>query len=727
MNTMESIPRPARAAGSPPETDAEAVGFQEFTIMLQRWRWIILASMLGGSICAAVVYMTMPVKFSAAATVVLVVPREKITDQTVSAPLGASEVQSEIAIINSTAVADVVVARLALAEDPAWSGQAGGLESGAPQSDALKRLRTETAIRRINEATRVNRLETSYAIEIRVTTPKAEDAAKLANARVAAYLEWHRLARNDSTAEAAGWINDRLEELRAEVKTKEAVVESYRASQGLLSTEGSTAAEQQLASARAEAAIAEREFNATSARRKQVTDLRVAGGSVDTSAAAINSPLIQSLRVQEADVQRRLSTLKMTYFDTHPSVQQVEAEARDVRVSIDRELDRILVNLGNEVAVAANRLLAARSALDSAQRRLAENNSGSMRLRELERDFSASRDSYEEYLAMKQEASARVTRAPAVAQELSPAVVPSTPDRPALSLMLAFGAAVGLLGSVSGMFITRLLDDRLYGASDVLRKVGRRALVSIPRIGKDRLRSLPTAERNPSGYVISKPFSAFAETYRVLRKAIHPSGRSRRGAIVAITSAVPDEGKTTTSWNLARVAALSGQKVVIVDCDLRRRSLSSFVSGKPVIGLSAVVSDPSRLAEALINDAASGASVIPALIDDFVANDLFGSPDMRAFIELLRQNYDLVVLDCPPVLTVADAIAAVVLADCTVLVTRANQTRARVVRSAINQIEAAGGEVVGLALNCVEPRFVGRYSFDDSLYFNESKSKYYIN
>jgi len=79
------------------------------------------------------------------------------------------------------------------------------------------------------------------------------------------------------------------------------------------------------------------------------------------------------------------------------------------------------------------------------------------------------------------------------------------------------------------------------------------------------------------------------------------------------------------------------------------------------------------------------------------------------------------------VLTVADAIAAVMLADSTVLVTRASRTRARVVRSAINQIEAAGGEVVGLALNCVQPRFVGRYSFDDSLYFDASKSKYYIN
>jgi capsular exopolysaccharide synthesis family protein len=727
MNTMDIIPKPERAAGPRPETDPEAVGFQEFATMLQRWRWIILASVLAGCACAAIAHMTLPVRFSAAATVVLVAPQEKITDQTASAPLGASEVQSEIAIINSTAVAEIMVASLGLADNPAWGGETGGQPNAAPASEALMRLRRETAIRRVNDATRVNRLDTSYAIEIRVTTAKAEDAAMLANARVSAYLEWHRLSSNDNTAEAAGWINERLEELRTEVENKEAALESYRASQGLLSAEGSTAAEQQLASARAEAAIAEREFNETSARMKQVTDLRIAGGSVDTSAAAMNSALIQSLRVQEADVQRRLATLKQMYFDSHPSVQQVEAEARDVREGIDRELDRILINLNNEVTVARNRLSVARTALDNAQRRLAVNNAGIVRLRELERDFSASRDSYEEYLSMRQDASAKVTLAPAVARELSPAVVPRAPDRPALALLLAFGGAVGLLGSLSAMFLSRLLDDRLYGASDVLRKIGRRALVSIPRVGGDKMQSLAKAERNPAGYVVSKPFSAFAETYRVLSKAIYPPGRGRRSAVIAITSAVPDEGKTTTSWSLARVAALSGQKVIIVDCDLRRRSLSGFIDVKSAVGLSAVVSEPARLAEAIVNDAASGASVIPALVDDFMVNDLVGSPEMRAFIETLRKNYDLVVLDCPPVLTVADAIAAVMLADCTVVVTRANRTRARVVRAAINQIEAAGGEVAGLALNCVEPRFVGRYSFDDSLYFEASKSKYYIN
>lgn len=726
MNRMGRVTEFETTTKAPQSSDAEATGVQEIAAVLRRWRWFLLALVIIGIAAAAAVYVFMPAKYSAVSTVVLIAPGEQITDDPKRAPMDSSTVQSEVAIIESAAVARIVVDRLKLAENPDWNGATAGGSAAPADAKAVAAQRAETALRRIDEVTTARRMDTSYAIEILVTAPKAEDAANLANARVAAYLEWHARANADSTANAAGWINERLETLRAEVEQKEGLVEGYRASQGLLAAEGSTVAEQQLASTRNAATEAERIFSETSARLKQVEDIKEAGGSVETSAAAMDSQVVQNLRVQEADIQRRLATLKQSYYDSHPDVQKVEAEARDTRVALDQELGRILANLRNEVMVAQNRMTSANAALEDAQRRLGMNNAGIVRLRELERDAAASRKSYEDYLSMGQETSARVTLSPAVARQLSPAVIPRSPDRPPLALLLIFGAAVGLFAGLTIMFTRRLLDDRLHGASDVLRKVGRRALVSIPHVRSASFRSLPRGERNPAGYAVKKPFSAFTETYRVLRKAIFPGDAARRNVVVAVTSALPDEGKTTTAWSLARVAALSGQRVIIVDCDLRRRSLSGTLTAKPTVGLSEVIEDHSRIVEAVVLDPATGASILPAMVDDLVVNDLLGSPKMSVLLDTLRKSYDLVVLDCPPVLAVADAIAAAALADCTVLVARAGRTRAKAVRSAINQVEAAGGFVAGLALNCVQANVAGKYSFDDSLYFQAAKAKYYI-
>jgi capsular exopolysaccharide synthesis family protein len=723
LNRLGNIPefsdltRPAAAA------EAEGVGFQEMMLTLRRWRFFILALVVLGAAGAGVTYFFLPAKYSSSSTVVLLANRDTLSETDPSASMDNTAVQSEIAIIESAAVAQLVVERLKLQDDPTWNGEAGRETAKTPP--APEDIRRDIAIYQINQATQARRIDNSYAIEVRVQASTADAAARLANERVAAYLDWHSRANADSTKDAAGWLDERVPVLKAEVEQKERMVSEYRARQGLLAAEGSTIAEQQLSSARTAVAEAEGHFNETSSRLKQVEDLRAAGGSVDTSAAALDSQLIQSLRVQEAEAQRRLATLS-NYTDMHPDVQNVKAEIRDIRAAIDQELGRILINLTNEVTVARNRVESTRAALASAERRLGQNNAGLVRLNELEREAAASRKSYEDHLSLQQQTQDRSSKAPAVARRLSPAVPPLSPDRPSLSLMLVFGAAAGLLVALVIMFTRRLLDDRLHGASDAMRKVGRRALVSIPNIRPESLRSLPKTERNPAGYAIMKPFSAFSETYRVLRKSLYPGETMRRNVVVAITSALPDEGKTTTAWSLARVSALSGQRVIIVDCDFRRRSLSGALTARPKVGVSTVIADYGKLPEAVQLDERTGASLIPAVVDDLVVQDLLGSEKMAEFVDKLRKSYDLVVLDCPPVLAVADAIAAAALADSTIVVSRANRTPAKAIQSAIHQIEAAGGFVAGLALNRVQVGVIGKYSFDDTLYVQAARGRYYV-
>jgi len=193
--------------------------------------------------------------------------------------------------------------------------------------------------------------------------------------------------------------------------------------------------------------------------------------------------------------------------------------------------------------------------------------------------------------------------------------------------------------------------------------------------------------------------------------------------VVAITSALPDEGKTTISVCLGRVAAMSGQKVVVVDCDLRKQSINDVIDVETDTGLLQVLAGEANWRQAIVRDPSSECDFLPVATSGFTPRDVFGSDAMTRLVADLRNHYDLVVLDCAPILAVAETRVVVKHADTTVVVARAGRSAVGAVRSAIGQVEGAGGKVLGVTLNCVLPQW---QSYADSLYFYQSKSYYSV-
>jgi capsular exopolysaccharide synthesis family protein len=237
------------------------------------------------------------------------------------------------------------------------------------------------------------------------------------------------------------------------------------------------------------------------------------------------------------------------------------------------------------------------------------------------------------------------------------------------------------------------------------------------------MRQMPPAERHPSGYLVGRPMSAFTEALRVLRTVIVYSKLDFSVKVVAVTSALPDEGKTTISMCLARVAAMSGQRVCVVDCDLRKQSINDVIDIEADVGILQVLAGEAPWRSAIVQDPNSDAHVLPVAASGFTPRDVFGSEAMGRLIADLRAHYDLVILDCAPILAVAETRILVGQADTTVLVARAGRTPIGAMRSAVTHTEKAGGKVLGIALNYVLPRW---QSYTDSLYFDESKSYYSI-
>ncbi|MBX9745429.1 MAG: AAA family ATPase, partial [Hyphomonadaceae bacterium] len=431
---------------------------------------------------------------------------------------------------------------------------------------------------------------------------------------------------------------------------------------------------------------------------------------------------LNALLQRSQELNRRLEDLNQRYLPNHPDVQAANAERADLDDRIQAEVQRASVDLTDQASAARARLESLQQSLRAASGDLRGTTGASDRLRELEQQAEESRQVYEAFL-QRQQAVGGSGASNADARLLSHASLPAAPSSPQLRIALALAIAAGLLLGLGAGAAIDMFDQSVKNADDLEAKVGHKAIASIPTISKRMMRQMPPAERHPSGYLVGRPMSAFTEALRVLRTVIVYSKLDFSVKVVAVTSALPNEGKTTISMCLARVAAMSGQKVCVVDCDLRMQSINDVIDIETDVGILQVLAGEAPWRSAIVRDPNSDAHVLPVATAGFTPRDVFGSEAMRTLIADLRNHYDLVVLDCAPILAVAETRILVAQADTTVLVARSGKTPAGALRAAVLQTEGAGGSVLGIALNCVLPHW---QTYADSLYFDQSKSYYSV-
>jgi succinoglycan biosynthesis transport protein ExoP len=711
MNKDTPSGPPGYPSSAAPQGLAELFGITGALQMLRR-RMLVM-SFVGLTVAIAVfTFLMLSAPVYSATALVMINPRQErvVNSQDVMGdlPRDSSAIDSEIELLKSPALMSE------LAEALGMTGRSSGRGAQASSATAAAALASQIDVQRRG---------LTYVIEIGARSADPRRAQLIANTYADVYITSQVNARVDTAQRANSWLSRRLAELREDVQQKEGAAETFRVQNGLMAAQGSSLAETQITNVQTQVLQAQADVAAAEARFQQLHDLRASGASLESIGNAINSETIRSLRDREADITRRQADLENRYLPTHPAVQAIRAEREDVEAQIQREIQRISVNLSNEVSVARARLATLQGSLHNATGDLSSNSSASVRLRELEREAAASRQVYEAYLQRYQEIADQDQLNTSDARLLAYASQPTSPSSPKLRISLALAIAGGLLMGLGIGVVLEMFDQSVKNADDLETLVGYPAIASIPIINKRMLRQLPPAERHPSGYLVGRPMSAFTEALRVLRTVIVYSRLDFSVKVVAVTSALPDEGKTTVSMCLARVAAMSGQKVLVVDCDLRKQSINDVIDVETDVGILQVLAGEAPWRSAIVRDPNSDAHVLPVATSGFTPRDVFGSDAMSNLISELRGHYDLVILDCAPILAVAETRILVKHADTTVIVARAGRSAVGAVRTAVQQTEGAGGKVLGIALNCVMPHW---QSYADSLYFYQSKSYYSV-
>ncbi|MEL6541808.1 MAG: polysaccharide biosynthesis tyrosine autokinase [Pseudomonadota bacterium] len=625
------------------------------------------------------------------------------------------------------ALADPIDTEIRLVGSPVVAQRAGRLYAdrfASPDGDPFTEDEIELLGSRMRGGVLITRSGQTRVIDITAINTDPAFAAASANLIAEAYLQGQidtKTARTDATLDT---VNAKMAELERNAVEAQAAVDNYRAARGLVSANGSTNAEQevsnlnqQLASARAD--LAEKQGRLNAAR----TQLERGGSGADVG-AALNSGTVSNLRQEESRLSAELSVLQSRYGPLHPERVEAEAKLSEVRGNIQQEINRVISNLQADVQTAQSRVSSLQGSRSTALGALQRNGQSQAGLTELEQRALAAQAIFQAFLSRSQESGALRDTAMADAVLTARASVPEFPSSPNYPLISAAGVFVAFIAGFVSIGLAEYLRRGIQTKRDVERKLRLRYAGAIPTL-KSTLDGKKTDEA-PHDYVISSPHSLFAESFRSVRTFLTLSPGKRPRAI-AITSALPGEGKTTTSVCVARTAAAEGSRILLVDADFRRRGSSELIAYESDFDIFNYITGDAKLEDCIFRDELSGLDVLGS-------NEAIGSQQLpltqerieRMFNEL-KDRYDAVIVDTAPLLGVAEGRIIASCADRVLVVTQWKKTSARAVEAAVDMLTDAKAKVTGLSLTQVDIRRYASTGEGDVYAYTKKFRGYYQN
>jgi capsular exopolysaccharide synthesis family protein len=651
-----------------------------------------------------------------------------------------SAVDTEVEMLKSRTLSETVIEKLGLLQDPEfnppptskWDFDFSWQFPFISISSVPEQITPEQILRKTVDAvqhrTFARRIGLTDVVRVGFSSGDPLKAQKIDNALIEAYLARQVTDKVNLVAKANDELTASVDKLREDALTSAAASEQYKNSHSILSPQGASMVEaeiatlnQQVAQAHADRVQREAQINASMAAGGKNAD----GGDM---AAALNSDTIRELRKQEADISAQVAQLSTQFKADYPETKRAQAQLNDVRGQIRGELTRIRSSMTAQVKAAEQREDSLVASRKQAQDTLDANNAARVSLVSLELKADASKKTFEGYLNRASElAAARTVQQPDAMVNYKAAVASDTPS-PNMRLIMAGAAILALLGAALAVILPEYWSRRFRSSSDVELGIGLPLAATLPDITSlsqtRRLRG-PAA---PAISLMTDRFTAFAESFRNLRAFLALLDPSEPSKVIALTSSVPREGKSVTSLCLAEILAQAGESVVVVDCDLRRRGLTNLVSeaANARVGIVEAVKKNLPLNDVLVLDPRSGAWVLPVAQHEGVPEDLFSTKQADALFRLLAQRFDHVILDTPPLLGVADSRILATKADKVLFVVHWNKTPMSAVQAAADILQQCGAKVAGAVLAKVNIRQQARFGYGDSSDYFGSYKNYYV-
>ncbi|MGE0151807.1 MAG: GumC family protein [Reyranellaceae bacterium] len=561
-------------------------------------------------------------------------------------------------------------------------------------------------------------------VTISFTSPDPKLAADAANMAAEVYIKGQVSNRGESTQSALRFLSEKVEELRGKMIEAERALTQFRTDTGLLQVGETSPVAQQLTSYRGQLIEARATIRNLESSGTQLRDMLRGQGSIEANSQVMTNPFIAQLRSQQADIERKIAEARTQLRDNHPQLIAMRNELREVQGKIGSEIRKVSANLGNELAVMKQREESLNVEIKRLEGELSKQANHEVQLTELRTSAQSARQLYEATLARFNEVSITDDNVlqKAEARVLQPAFMPGGPIAPQRNAIMFMAFLISLAVGVALAVVIELLDAGFRSVHQLEQMAGAPALGMVPfqasKMGRNK---------RPWDTVLDKPNSSFAEAIRTIRTGLLLSSVDHPPRTVLVTSSVPGEGKTTTALALASAAAASGQRTIIVDCDMRQPALHANLGTKNELGLSDYLTGNAALEDLIHIDDRSGLHYICAGRLPPSPTDLLGSNRMKQLLQQLSAAFQMVMLDTPPILAVSDALLLVRTVDKTIFVVRWERTRRDIALNGLKSVYDAGARVGGLVLSQVNLRKHARYDYTDSgVYYYRGYKRYYI-
>ena len=656
----------------------------EYVNLLWRHRWLVLATVVACVVLGSAWALTRPKMYRSAA---------KVTVQA-SPQLSSSQfdmymswwqmdryIADQVHLLKTRQMAQRVVDRMGLEAHPAYGQSAASVLLG-----------------RIG----VDHLDDTDVIEVSMVGHDPEHVAEVLNV----YVQEYKAANIDDslmrTKEIFDVIQSRLDPLRQQVEASEEQLMRFREREDALLfadqdknviTEQVNTLTAEYAQAKADRIRLETKLNAL--RRLEAAALPESGFP-----EIQQDPTIQSLRQQRSALEVELREKLGTYKDAHPVIRELRSRIAGLETRLEEQIDTIRTSLQTDYEIGRRREESLYSNIQRLKEESIELSKQTLEFERLKREYEQNKAFFEEMLARSKEADISSTHPVNNIRIIEPALPAGAPFSPNVRRTVAMSLVLGLVLGVGLVLGLDYLDHTLRTPEQVERYLGLEVLSALPKLSDDNARVL-------------------RESFQALRTALMLAARGDGCQVVMVTSAVPSEGKTTVAFNLAKVLATGGGRVLLIDADLRKPRVHRLVDAKNVRGLTSVV-----LGERSTPEVVVPVSEIPGL--DVMTSgplppnppELYSKATFRDLLEEGRQRYDWILIDTPPVASVTDPVICSRLVDLALLVVQYGHAKRQVVREALRSLARTGVRIPGALLNKVD---VER----DHYYYSAYYSSYY--
>jgi polysaccharide biosynthesis transport protein len=631
--------------------------------------------------------------------------------------------QTQYNILQSRALARRTLEVLKLWDDAHFGASQGGMLSrllprrrAAAASGAAETAEQSEAINRFVAQLTVAPIRNSRLVDIKYRLDDSELAARIVNAVAKNYIEQDLEYKFVASKEASDWLGERLAEQRKQVEQAETALQRYREQNDAISPQGrENIVVQKLSDLNAAVTQAKTERFQKQALFNQLQALAKDPAALDSFPAILGNTFIQQQKSDLAQLQRQATQLAEKLGEKHPDLIRARSAIVQAQLKLDAELGKVVQSVRNEYQAAVAKENSLIAALNQQKSEAQSMNRKAIDYGVLERDVQSSKQVYESLLQRAKETGVSSELKSSNIRVVDVAERPQAPVSPRKALNLSLALLGGTLVAFGFTFFFEYLDSRIKSPDEITAYLGLASLGMVPALQ-------PNTWTGKEPLISSGVPPNFAESLRAIRTNVLFSSTEEGSRSLVVTSTGPGEGKTLVAANLAISLAQAGQRVLLIDADMRRPRMHELFGNRQEPGLSNLMVGHAAPSATIRKTGVGGLWLLTAGRIPPNPAELLGSKRFKDFVHTLRDHFETVIIDSPPIMAVTDAAIASSSTDGIIFVIGAEMTSRHAARAAIEQLQHGRPRFVGAVLNRVD---LERNAYYYASYYRREYGQYY--